>query len=82
MKHKALPRVRGLTLSRPSFYLCLGGLNATLLAVCDTAIRLEQAIAQNPNLVGSIYIPAIEYVATSLLILLGGVLAIEYVHRT
>lgn len=81
MKLSAKRRPRGLSLSRPSFYLSLGGLSAVLAAVIDTALRLEQAFAQNPNLIGSIYIPAVEYVAASLLILLGGVLALEYAAR-
>ena len=72
-------RQRGLSL--PSFYLCLGGLNAILLAICDTVIRFDTAIRQNPNLHGSLYIPAMEYIAASLLILLGGVLVIEYASK-
>ena len=50
MKPKALGRKRRACLSQPSFYLCLGGLNAILLAICDTVIRFDVATKQNPNL--------------------------------
>jgi len=81
MKTNSKRRPRKLSLSRPSFYLSLGGLSIILAAVIDTAVRLHQAILQNPNLIGSIYVPAVEYVGASLLVLLGGVLAIEYAAR-
>lgn len=81
MKTNSKRRPRKLSLSRPSFYLSLGGLSIILAAVIDTAVRLHQAIQQNPNLIGSIYVPAVEYVGASLLVLLGGVLAIEYAAR-
>ena len=81
MKTNRKRRPRKLSLSRPSFYLSLGGLSIILAAVIDTAVRLHQAILQNPNLIGSIYVPAVEYVGASLLVLLGGVLAIEYAAR-
>ena len=81
MKQKALGRKRRACLSQPSFYLCLGGLNAILLAIGDTVIRLDLAVTDNPNLIGSLYIPAIEYIAASMLVLLGGVLLLEYVQK-
>ena len=81
MKPKALGRKRRACLSQPSLYLCLGGLNAILLAICDTVIRFDVATKQNPNLHTSLYIPAMEYIAASLLILLGGVLVIEYASK-
>lgn len=80
MKQTALGRARRARLSLPSFYLCLGGLNAILLAIADTVIRLDLAVTDNPNLIGNLYIPAMEYIAASLLVLLGGVLMIEYVQ--
>ena len=69
------------SLSPPSFYLALCGLHAILLAVCDTAVRLDLAISQNPGLIGCIYVPAAEYIAASALVLLGGVLALELVYK-
>lgn len=81
MKSNIKRRPRKLSLSRPSFYLSLGGLSAILAAVIDTAVRLHRAILHNPNLIGSIYVPAVEYVGASLLVLLGGVLALEYAAR-
>ena len=81
MKQKTRRPARHTGLSRPTYYLCLGGLNAVLLAICDTVIRLDLAVTDNPNLIGNLYIPAIEYIAASLLVLLGGVLVIEYVQK-
>lgn len=81
MKQKIRRPAQHAGLSRPTYYLCLGGLNAILLAICDTVIRLDLAVTGNPNLIGSLYIPATEYVAASLLVLLGGVLVIEYVQK-
>ena len=51
------------------------------LAMCDTAVRVEAAIAQNPNLIGSAYIPALEYVFGGLVVLCGGVLLIDFAEK-
>ena len=64
-----------------AFYVALLGLNLIALAVCDTAVRVENAFTQNPALIGTAYIPAIEYLLGSLVVLCGGVLLIDYVQR-
>lgn len=72
---------RALSLSPAAFYTALGGLNLLALAMCDTAVRVDAAISQNPELVGCVYIPAIEHVLAGLVVLLGGVLLIDYVQK-
>ncbi len=74
-------KARNYSLSPAAFYTALGGLNVLALAMCDTAVRVEAAIAQNPNLMGSAYIPAIETVFGGLVVLCGGVLLIDYAAR-
>lgn len=72
---------RSFFLSPPAFYTALFGLNLLSLAICDTAVRVEAAITQNPNLIGSMYIPALEYVLGGLVVLCGGVLLIDYAAK-
>ena len=74
-------KVRTYSLSPAAFYTALGGLNLLALAMCDTAVRVEAAIAQNPNLIGSVYIPALEYVLGGLVVLCGGVLLIDFAEK-
>lgn len=69
------------SLTPVAFYTALFGLNTLLFAICDTALRVERAITQNQNMIGSVYIPALEYVLTGLVVLCGGVLLIDYVAR-
>ncbi len=69
------------TLSKPAFYTALSGLNLLSLAICDTAVRVEAAILQNPNLIGGASIPALRSVFGGLIILCGGVLLIDYKAR-
>ena len=78
MKKRTKPNY---SLTPPAFYTALFGLNLLALAICDTAVRVETAIAQNPNLIGSAYIPALEYVFGGLVVLCGGVLLIDYTER-
>ena len=78
MKKHRLP---SLTLTPIAFYTALFGLNLLSLAICDTAIRVDTAIAQNPNLIGSVYIPALESIFGGLVVLCGGVLLIDYTAR-
>ena len=74
-------KTRTYTLTKPVFYTALSGLNLLALAICDTAVRVEAAILQNPNLIGSAYIPALESVFGGLVVLCGGVLLIDYTAR-
>ena len=74
-------KTRTYTLTKPAFYTALSGLNLLALAICDTAVRVEAAILQNPNLIGSAYIPALESVFGGLVVLCGGVLLIDYTAR-
>ena len=76
-KHKS----RSYSLSPVAFYVALFGLNLLSLAICDTAVRTEAAMMQNPNLIGSAYIPALEYVLGGLVVLCGGVLLIDYAAK-
>ena len=69
------------SLTPAAFFTALFGLNLLALAICDTALRVDAAIAQNPNLIGSVYIPALEYVLGGLVVLTGGVLLIDYIQR-
>ncbi len=69
------------SLTPAAFYTALLGLNLLSLAICDTAVRVETAILQNPGLIGSAYIPAIEHVLGGLVVLCGGVLLIDYAAR-
>ena len=69
------------SLTPAAFYTALFGLNLLAAAICDTAVRVEAAITQNPNLIGSAYIPALEYVFGGLVVLCGGVLLIDYAAR-
>ena len=78
MKKRTKPNY---SLTPTAFYTALFGLNLLALAICDTAVRVETAIAQNPNLIGSAYIPALEYVFGGLVVLCGGVLLIDYTER-
>ena len=72
---------RTLSLSMPAFYTAFFGLNLLAAAICDTAIRVDAAISQNANLIGSVYIPAIEYVLGGLVVLVGGVLLIDFIQK-
>ena len=72
---------RTYTLTKPAFYTAFAGLNLLSLAICDTALRVESAVLQNPNLVRSAYIPALESVFGGLVVLCGGVLLIDYTAR-
>lgn len=72
---------RAHSLTPAAFFTALFGLNLLALAICDTALRVDAAIAQNPNLIGSVYIPALEYVLGGLVVLTGGVLLIDYIQR-
>lgn len=65
-----------------AFYTAIIGLSLLALAICDTAVRVDAAISQNPNLIGSVYIPAIDHVLAGLVVLTGGVLLIDYVQKT
>jgi hypothetical protein len=78
---KTKRKAKNYSLSPAAFYTALCGLNLLALAMCDTALRVESAIAQNPNLIGSAYIPAMETVFGSLVLLCGGVLLIDYQGR-
>ena len=78
-RKKRMRRTHSLTPA--AFYTALFGLNLLALAICDTAIRVDAAIVQNPNLIGSVYIPALEYVLSGLVVLSGGVLLIDYIQR-
>ena len=78
---KTKRKAKNYSLTPPAFYTALSGLNLLALAMCDTAVRVESAIAQNPNLIGSAYIPAIETVLGGLVVLCGGVLLIDYQGR-
>ena len=69
------------TLTKPAFYTALSGLNLLSLAICDTALRVESALLQNPNLIRGAYIPALESVFGGLVVLCGGVLLIDYTAR-
>ena len=69
------------TLTKPAFYTAFSGLNLLSLAICDTAVRVEAAILQNPNLIGGASIPALRSVFGGLIILCGGVLLIDYKAR-
>ena len=69
------------TLTKPAFYIAFSGLNLLALAICDTAVRVEAAILQNPNLIGSASIPALNSIFGGLTILCGGVLLIDYTAR-
>ena len=69
------------SLSSPAFYTALGGLNALALAACDTAVRVEAAFTQNPGLIGTAYIPAVEHILGGLVVLCGGDLLIDYTAR-
>ena len=69
------------TLSPKAFYTAMLGLNLLSLAICDTAIRVDAAIAQSPEWIGIAYIPALEYVFAGLVVLCGGVLLIEYIEK-
>ena len=68
-------------LAPKAFYTALFGLNLLALAICDTAVRVDAAIAQNPNLVGNVYVPALEYIMGGAVVLLGGVLLIDYMEK-
>ena len=72
---------RTFSLCPAAFYTAILGLSLLALAACDTAVRVDTAIAQNPNLIGSVYIPALESVFGGLVILCGGVLLIDYAAR-
>ena len=72
---------RTYALTKPAFYTAFSGLNLLSLAICDTALRVESAVLQNPNLVRSAYIPALESVFGGLVVLCGGVLLIDYTAR-
>ena len=74
-------KAKSFSLTPPAFYTALGGLNLLALAMCDTAVRVEAAIAQSPNLAGSAYVPALEYIFGGLVVLCGGVLLIDYTAR-
>ena len=74
-------KAKNYSLTPPAFFTALGGLNLLSLAICDTAVRVEAAIMQNPNFIGTVYIPALETVFGSLAILCGGVLLIDYAAR-
>lgn len=74
-------KTKNYSLTPPAFYTALGGLHLLSLAICDTAVRVEAAIMQNPNFIGTVYIPALETVFGSLAILCGGVLLIDYTAR-
>ena len=74
-------KAKNYSLTPPAFYTALGGLNLLALAACDTALRVETAFTQNPNLIGSAYIPATEYILGGLVVLCGGVLLIDYTSR-
>lgn len=73
---------RTFSLCPAAFYTAISGLSLLALAACDTAVRVDTAIAQNPNLIGSVYIPAIEHILAGLVVLTGGVLLIDYVQKT
>ena len=73
---------RTFSLCPPAFYTAILGLSLLALAACDTAVRVDMAITQNPNLIGSVYIPAIEHILAGLVVLTGGVLLIDYVQKT
>lgn len=73
---------RSFSLCPAAFYVAIAGLSLLSLAICDTAVRVDAAIAQNPNLIGSVYIPAIEHILAGLVVLTGGVLLIDYVQKT
>lgn len=68
-------------LSPKAFYLALFGLILLSLAMCDTAIRLDEAIAQDPGLIGIVYIPALEYIFGGAVVLTGGVLLMDYIEK-
>lgn len=72
---------RTFSLCPAAFYTAIFGLSLLALAMCDTAVRVDMAIAQNPNLIGSVYIPAIEHILAGLVVLTGGVLLIDYVQK-
>ena len=74
-------KTRSYSLSPAAFYTALIGLNLLSLAICDTAVRVEAAILQNPNLIGGACIPALRSVFGGLIILCGGVLLIDYKAR-
>ena len=74
-------KAKNYSLTAPAFYTALGGLNALALAACDTAVRVEAAFTQNPGLIGTAYIPAIEHILGGLVVLCGGVLLIDYTAR-
>ena len=74
-------KARNYSLSAPAFYTALGGLNALALAACDTAVRVEAAFTQNPGMIGTAYIPAIEHILGGFVVLCGGVLLIDYTAR-
>lgn len=79
---KAKKRIwRTHSLTPAAFYTALFGLNLLAIAICDTAIRTDAAISHNPNLIGCVYIPALEYVLGGLVVLTGGVLLIDYIQR-
>ena len=72
---------RFFTLSPRAFYVALFGLNLLALATCDTAVRIDAAFRANPNLIGIAYIPAIETILGGAVVLLGGVLLIDYLEK-
>ncbi len=72
---------RSFSLSPGAFYVALFGLNLLALAVCDTAVRIDAALNTNPNLIGNAYIPAIETILGGIVVLLGGVLLIDYLEK-
>ena len=78
MKKRTKPNY---SLTPAAFYTALLGLNLLAIAICDTAVRVDAAIAQNPNLIGSAYIPALNSVWGGLVVLCGGVLLIDYTER-
>lgn len=79
---KSIRTQRSFSLCPAAFYVAIFGLSLLALATCDTAVRVDAAIAQNPNLIGSVYIPAIEHILAGLVVLTGGVLLIDYVQKT
>ena len=72
---------RSFYLSPKAFYLALFGLILLSLAMCDTAIRLDRAISQNPGLIGMVYIPALEHIFGGAVVLSGGVLLIDFIEK-